>query len=97
MLRPECAKWNQDPEDLLKLSTEAAHPRDRERYLALYMIGTCQSNATKWAEKIGRENRTVMGWVHLYNSQGPEGIAYQHSGGLPPFLPKTRKSKSSQS
>lgn len=93
MLRPEYSKWNQEVEDLLRLSTESAHPRDRERYLALYMIGTCQSNATKWAKEIGRENRTVMGWVHLYNSHGPEGIAYRHSGGRSPFLPKMRKKK----
>lgn len=91
MLRPEYAKWNQQAEDLLKLSMEAEHPRDRERYLALYMIGTYQSNATMWADKIGRKNQTVMDWVHLYNREGPEGVAYRHSGGRSPFLPKTRK------
>ena len=93
MLRPECAKWKQDPEELLKLSMEARHPRDRERYLALYMISTRQSNATQWAKQIGCENQTVMGWVHRYNREGPAGVAYQHSGGRPPFLPKTSKPK----
>lgn len=91
MLRPDCAKWNQSPTDLLKLSQDAPHPRSRERYLALYMISTGQSNATHWAKQSGRENQTVMGWVHLYNEKGPEGVAYRHSGGRSPLLSKMRK------
>jgi transposase len=96
MLRPAYAKWDQKLEDLLQLSMEADNQRSRERYLALYMIGTGQSNATQWAEQIGRENQTVMGWVHRYNVAGPEGVAYQHSGGRTPFLPKMSKLKSSE-
>ncbi len=96
MLRLDSAKWDQKPEDLLQLSMEADNQRSRERYLALYMIGTGQSNATQWAAQIGRENQTVLGWVHLYNVTGPEGVAYQHSGGRPPFLPKVSKPKLSQ-
>lgn len=96
VLRPDYAKWNQSLEDLRRLSTEADHPRSRERYLALYMIGTEQSNASRWAKEIGRENETVMKWVHKYNEKGPEGVAYQRSGGTPPLLPKRRKRKSSQ-
>lgn len=91
MLRPDYAKWNQKPEELLQLSMEANNQRSRERYLALYMIGSGQSNATQWAAQIGRENQTVMGWVHRYNEAGPEGVAYKHSGGRPPFLPKMSK------
>lgn len=96
MLRLECAKWEQSPEELLHLSMAAENQRSRERYLALYMIGTGQSNATHWAAQIGRENQTVMGWVHRYNTTGPEGVAYQHSGGRPPFLPKMSKPPLSQ-
>ena len=91
MLRPDYAKWNQTPEELLQLSMEANNQRSRERYLALYMIGSDQSNATQWAAQIGRENQTVMGWVHRYNEAGPEGVAYQHTGGRSPFLPKMSK------
>lgn len=96
MLRPEYAKWNQTPEDLLHLSMAAENQRSRERYLALYMIGTGQSNATDWAAQIGREDQTVMSWVHRYNVAGPAGVAYQHSGGRTPFLPKLNKPQSSQ-
>ena len=92
MLQPDFSKWNQTADDLFQLSREAAHPRSRERYLALYAIGTKQSNATQWAKATGRENapwgHPVMGWIHVYNAQGPEAVAYQHSGGCPPFLPR---------
>lgn len=91
MLQPDFTKWNQTADDLLQLSREAAHPRSSERYLALYAIGTKQSNATQWAKATGRENETVMGWIHVYNANGPEAVAYQHSGGCPPFLPRTQK------
>lgn len=91
MLRPDYTKWNQTLEELLQLSLEANHPRSRERYLALYMIGSGQMNATQWAAESGRENQTVMGWVHCYNAAGPAGVAYQHSGGRTPFLPKMSK------
>jgi hypothetical protein len=88
MVRPDFAKWNQTAQDLLRLATEAEHARSRERYLALYMIGTEQSNATQWAQTIGRNDETVLGWVHQYNAQGPEGVAYRPSGGRTPFLPR---------
>lgn len=95
MLRPDYSKWNQTLEELLQLSMEANNVRSRERYLALYMIGSGQSNATQWAAQIAPngypENQTVMGWVHRYNAAGPAGVAYQHSGGRPPFLPKMSK------
>ena len=46
-----------------ELGLEAEHKRTRERFWALYMIGTEQSNATRWAQETGRNPRTVMEWV----------------------------------
>ncbi len=94
MVRPDFSKWNQTADDLLRLSREAKHPRSQERYLALYAIGSGQSNASQWAKATGRENETVMGWVHHYNASGPEAVAYRHSGGCPPFLAKLQKPES---
>lgn len=91
MLRPDFAKWDQSAEEMLRLSTEAEHPRTRERCLALYMIGTQQSNATQWARAIKRQDMTVQRWVRAYNAAGMEGIRYRHTGGHPPlFAQKTR-------
>ena len=91
MIRPNFAEWGQSAADIRRLSVEADHPRSRERYQALYMIGSGQSHATEWAEQIGRNTRTVMGWVHTYNTLGPASVPYQHSGGRTPFLTKTRR------
>lgn len=86
MVRPETAKWGQTLADLRRLSVEAEHARTRERFLALYMIGSARTNATQWAAEIGRDDNTVMGWVHTYNQYGPEALSYRRSGGRTPFL-----------
>lgn len=86
MLRPDFAKWDQSAEEMLRLSTEAEHSRTRERCLALYMVGTEQTNASQWARKIGRQEMTVQRWVRHYNESGLEGIIYQHTGGRSPLF-----------
>jgi transposase len=88
MIRPDTTKWGQTLSDLRRLSVTADHPRTRERFLALYMIGSGQSNATRWAAEIGRSDNTVMGWVHLYNADGLEALYYWCTGGRTPFLVK---------
>ena len=47
MIRPNFEKWNQTAEDMRRLSITAAHPRSRERFQALYMIGT-NKNKRSW-------------------------------------------------
>jgi transposase len=93
MVRPNMTKWDQTLSDLRRLSVDAKHPRTRERFLALYMIGSQQKNATQWAAEIGRMDDTVLDWVHRYNNEGPEGLTYQRTGGRPPFF---RRNKSKQ-
>lgn len=85
MLRPDFSKWGQTAEDMRQLSIHAAHRRSRERYQALYLIGIGQTNATRWAQQIGRDDQTVMGWIHLYNTTGPEALLYKRTGGHPLF------------
>ena len=86
MIRPGFQKWDQTAEDIRRLSIETDHPRSRERYQALYMIGTGQSNAGQWAKNIRRCKQTVLSWVHQYDALGPTGIEYQHTGGRRPKL-----------
>ena len=89
MLRPDFDKWGQTLEDLRQLSIKADHPRSRERYQALYLIASGRTNATQWAKEINRDDQTVMGWIHCYNAEGPDALLYRHTGGHPPFLPRT--------
>ena len=79
MLRVESARWGQTPADLRRLATSAPHPRTRERFLALYEI-TQESCATRIAERTHRHPQTVMEWLHLYNTRGPEALTEMDPG-----------------
>ncbi len=89
MLRVDCARWGQTPEDLRDLALCAPHARTRERALALHDIAQ-ESCATQVAERTGRHPQTVMEWVRIYNTQGPDALAYRRTGGRPPFVPTSR-------
>ena len=91
MIHPEFEKWNQSAEEIRQLSLKAEHERSRERFQALYMIGTKQTNASWWSWEIGRCKQTVLRWVHTYNAEGPEGLMYQHSGGSKQKLSEAEK------
>jgi hypothetical protein len=95
MVRVDCARWGQTPEDLRRASLEAPHARSRERFQALYLIASGRFNATARAAHIGRQDETVLGWVHHYNRRGPDAVAYRRTGGRAPLLRRPRSSKSS--
>ena len=88
MICPDFEKWGQSPTEILKLSLEAEYKRTRERFQALYIIGTGQANATQWAQVTGRQNVTVINWVHSYNAKAPAGMVYRSSGGHAPLEAK---------
>ena len=93
MVRPDFEKWDQKAEDMRRLAIEAEHPRSRERFQALYMIGSAQKNASQWAKTINRQKQTVLGWVHDYNEGGQERLHYQHSGGRTAKLSEAEKKR----
>ena len=94
MLRVEHARWDQTPADLRELAMSASHPRTRERFLALYEI-TQESCATRIAGRTHRHPQTVLEWLHLYNTGGPEALTYQRTG--PPFARRSRATSARQS
>jgi Tfp pilus assembly protein PilP len=89
MLRVDHARWDQTPADLRELAMSASHPRTRERFLALYEI-TQESCATRVAAQARRHPQTVLEWLHLDNTRGPEALVYQRTGGRPPFARRSR-------
>ena len=95
MIRVELQKWGQSLEDLRRLALRAEHPRTRERFLALSLIADGTHNATSWAARSGRQDETVLGWLHTYNAKGPDALTYRRTGGPPPFCarpsPPTRR------
>jgi hypothetical protein len=94
MLRPDFAKWGQGLDDMRRLAIEAEHVRSRERFQALYMIGSGEKTATQWAAETQRQPRTVLGWIHLYNEQGAQSLHYRATGGATPLLPKRSVNRS---
>ena len=95
MVRVEMARWGQTVEDLRRASLHAQHPRTRERFQALYLIASGRFNATTCAAHVGRQDETVLGWVHRYNERGPDALAYRRTGGRAPLLPRSRPNRSS--
>lgn len=85
MLKVLSSKWNQTPEHLLSESINAAHPRTRERFSALYQV-TQGASAAAVATGLQRRHDTVTRWIHNYNNEGPDALIYRRSGGHPPFV-----------
>jgi transposase len=84
MLKVDTQSWQQNPELLRQQAFTAEHPRTRERFMGLYEI-TNGKNATQVGQEIGRNPQTIMGWVHQYNTLGPEALLYRRTGGRPPL------------
>lgn len=95
MVRVDMARWGQSLEDLRVASVESPHRRTRERFQALYLIASGRFNATTCAAHIGRQDETVLAWLHLYNAAGPDSLAYRKTGGRAPLLPPARSKGSS--
>src|SRR3954465_12840511 len=89
-LRVDLARWGQTPEDLRHLALSAPHARTRERALALFDI-TQHPCATQVAGRGGRGAHTVMDWVHAYNAQVPDALAFRRTGGRRPFFARSSK------
>src|SRR4051794_2068840 len=95
VLRVDYARWGQTPEDLRHLALSAPHARTRERALALFDI-TQHRCATQVAGRTGRRAHTVMDWVHAYNAQGPDALAFRRTGGRRPFFARSAKPNSAR-
>ena len=97
MVRVEMAKWDQTLEDLRLASLQAAHRRSRERFQAMYLIASGRFNATTCAAHIGRQDETVLGWIHRYNADGPDALTYRRTGGRAPLLTGAKRNSSPRS
>src|SRR4051812_18833677 len=95
VLRVDCARWGQTPEDLRHLALSAPHARTRERALALFDI-TQHRCATQVAVRTGRRAHTVMEWVHAYNQGGPDALTFRRTGGRRPFFARAAKPNSAR-
>ena len=95
MIRVDCARWGQTPEDLRHLALNAPYARTCERALALFDI-TQHSCATQVALRTVRRAHTVLDWMHAYNAQGPDALAFRRTGGRRPFFAHPAKPNSAR-
>jgi transposase len=85
MLKVCYERWDHTPEFLRDIALNHSHPRTRERFLALYDI-IHGKTATQVSRETGRDDQTVMGWVHRYNQEGHESLYYRRTGGVGPLF-----------
>jgi len=97
MLKVEHQRWGQSLGDLFEMSITAEHARTRERFAALHAIASGDASAAQWARRTQRRAKTVCEWVHRYNQDGPEALAYQRFGGRRPFFQSTTPRRSTAS
>jgi len=77
------ARWQLDSTRVRERIYRAASPRERERWHALW-LWTQGWLATQIADALGRDAHTIGGWIESFRRQGPDGVAFQQTGGSPP-------------
>ena len=95
MIRVELQKWGQSLEDLRRLALRAEHPRTRERFLAFCLIADGTHSATSWADRFGRQDETVLKWLHASNAGGPDALNSRRTAGAAPLSRPTKPARSS--
>src|ERR1700749_5011812 len=95
MVRVDIQNWGQSLGDLRRLALQASPPRTPQRFLPVSLIADGTHNATSWAAQFGRQDETVLRWLHTYNTKGPDALTYRRTGGPPPLLRPTRPGNSS--
>jgi hypothetical protein len=93
MLKVCYEKWGDTPTSLRDQALHHPHPRTRERFMALFEIVQGKT-ATQISRETGRDDQTVMGWVHRYNQSGQESLFYQRTGGSRPLFAPTSRTTS---
>ena len=70
------AAWNLDLGQVRQRVYDAPHPRERERWHALWLLGQ------GWTQL--HDAHTIGNWVEAFRQQGPAGLLFTPYGGAPP-------------
>ena len=84
------AKWQVDLAKVRAGIYRSATPRERERWHALWLLARGMP-AVEVAEPLGRDPHTIGEWLEAFRQTGPQGLAFEQSGGSPPSLAKRSK------
>jgi transposase len=81
------ARWDLDERAVREQMYRAPTARERERWHALWLLGQGWSEA-RVAAALERDPHTVGQWLAAFGAAGPQGLAFEQTGGSPP--PSTR-------
>ena len=82
------AAWGLDVVQVRQRVYDAPHPRERERWHALWLFGQGWTQA-QIAAALGHDAHTVGTWLEAFRQQGPAGLRYVATGGAPPSSTRT--------
>ena len=77
------ARWGLDLGHVRERVYQAATPRERERWHALWLLARGWS-ANKVAAALDRDAHTIGGWLTAFCARGPAALVFEHTGGSPP-------------
>src|SRR2546428_13124431 len=81
--------WGMDLEQVRQRLYDAPHPRERERWHALWLVGQGWTQV-QIAQALGHEAHTIGNWIEALRQQGPAGLQCTAHGGAPPSSTRTR-------
>ena len=84
------AAWNLDVGQVRRRMYDAPHPRERERWHALWLVeqGWTQVQV---AAALEHDTHTIGNWVESFRQQGPAGLQFTAHGGAPPCSTRANK------
>ena len=84
------AAWGLDLGQVRQRVYDAPHPRERERWQALWLFGQGWPQV-QIAQALGHDAHTIGDWLEAFRQQGPAGLQFVAHGGAPPRAARTNK------
>lgn len=82
--------WGLDLGQVRQRLYDAPHPRERERWHALWLLGQGWTQV-QIAAALGHDAHPIGDWIEAFRHQGPDGLQFTAHGGPPPPLTRARK------
>lgn len=77
------AQWQLTADQVRDRMYRAPTPRERERWHALWLLSRGWAAAAV-AREFSRDAHTIGDWLDALAREGPDGLAFAHTGGSPP-------------
>ena len=82
--------WQLDVKAVRERMYGAPTARERERWHAIWLMVRGMS-ATQVGEALERDAHTIGDWLDTLREKGPTALAFEQSGGSPPFSHRHNK------